>query len=180
MAAAAPVAEREADSAWLGITTKFNNAYYPPLGSYTSTGYNGYGSFLDSGSNGIYFLDSPTSGITDCPGNNDAFYCPSSTESLTAYNQATGSSVQSEVPFSVSNANALFSGSNTAFSDLAGPNTPQNPGNPSSLQEAADGFFDFGLPFFYGRNVYSAIWGPAPPSTPVSGVSVPAGPFWAY
>jgi hypothetical protein len=68
----------------------------------------------------------------------------------------------------------------TAFSDLAGPNTPQNPGNPSSLQEAADGYFDFGLPFFFGRNVYTAIQGVTPPSTPVSGVSVPAGPFWAY
>ena len=60
MAAAAPVAEREADSAWLGITTKFNNAYYLPLGSSSSTQYYGYGSFLDSGSNGMFFLDQPT------------------------------------------------------------------------------------------------------------------------
>jgi hypothetical protein len=167
-----PLDTNYADDAWLGITTNFNNAYYPPLGIYTSTGYNGYGSFLDSGSNGIYFLDSPTSGITDCPGNNDAFYCPSSTESLTAYNVATGGSVSSEVMFNVSNADTLFSTNGTAFSDLAGPNSTGT--NLTSSNKAADGYFDWGLPFFYGRNVYTAIWGITPPS------GVPAGPFWAY
>ncbi len=30
------------------------------------------------------------------------------------------------------------------------------------------------------RNVYTGIWGVTPPGTPVSGSSVPAGPFWAY
>jgi hypothetical protein len=75
----------------------------------------------------------------------------------------------------VSNANTLFNnngGNDTAFSDLAGPN--------SQGSQAADGFFDWGLTFFYGRNVYTAIWQVAPPSPPVSGSSVPAGPFWAY
>jgi len=30
------------------------------------------------------------------------------------------------------------------------------------------------MPFFFGRNVYTAIEGVTPPS------GVPAGPFWAY
>ena len=135
------------------------------------------GSFLDSGSNYMSFLDSPISGITDCTSPNSAFYCPTSTQSLTAFNQATGSTTRSQVPFSVTSVNTLFSGSNTAFSDLAGPNTS---GSPSSLQQAADGYFDWGLSFFYGRNVYTAIQGVTPPSTPASGVAVPAGPWWAY
>jgi hypothetical protein len=74
------------------------------------------------------------------------------------------------VQFNLSNADTLnFSFS--AFSDVGGPNTP---GSPDSATQAADGFFDWGLPFFYGRNVYTAIWNVTPPS------GVPAGPFWAY
>jgi hypothetical protein len=34
--------------------------------------------------------------------------------------------------------------------------------------------FDWGLPFFYGRTVFTGIDGVPPP------VGVPAGPFWAY
>lgn len=160
----------ENDAAWSGFTTTYNNVAYP-------NSISSIGSFLDSGSNGIYFLDQPTSKIPTCPIDSD-FYCPSSPpDSLTAFNQASGSSIRSQVPFNVSAADTLFSGSNSAFSDLAGPNTP----NPvSSSAQTADGYFDWGLPFFYGRNVYTAIWGAAAISTPMSGVSVPAGPFWAY
>jgi hypothetical protein len=132
------------------------------------------GSFIDSGSNGIFFLDQPTSGIQDCSSSSNApgFYCPGSTESLTAYNQATGSTTRSQVAFSVSNATSLFNTGKTAFSDLAGPNTTG--ASLSSAVKAADGFFDWGLSFFFGRNVYTAIQGVTPPS------GVPAGPFWAY
>ena len=34
------------------------------------------------------------------------------------------------------------------------------------------GFFDWGLPFFYGRTVFTAIEGAATPGG--------AGPYWAY
>jgi hypothetical protein len=168
------------DPAWSGFTTVF------PVGgvSYPNSTENNLllannsysiGSFLDSGSNGIFFLDQPTSGITDCSGSSlNFYYCPAtSPDSLQATNQATGGN-SSLVQFSVSAANTLSFATNTAFSDLAGPNTPQNPGNPSFLQKAADGYFDWGLPFFYGRNVYTAIQGVTPPS------GVQAGPWWAY
>jgi hypothetical protein len=143
------------DNAWLGITTVFNGVSYPDP---NSTTYTGYGNFFDSGSTDIAFLDSTITGIAVCGSGINASYCPTSTQNLTAYNQATSSSTRSLVPFSVSNTNAL---TGTAFSDQAAPEIP-------------DYYFDWGLPFFYGRNVYTAIWGVTPPT------GIPAGPFWAY
>jgi hypothetical protein len=156
------------DVAWMGITTVFNGVLYPHSTSAIS-------SFLDSGSNGLFFLDEPTSAIPSC----GPWYCPVTTETLMAVNKATGGNSRG-VQFDVSNANTLFShngGNSSAFSDLAGPNTA---GTPDSQMQIADGYFDWGLPFFYGRNVYTAIWGVTPPGTAASGSSVPAGPFWAY
>src|SRR6202162_3887792 len=62
-----------------GIGTQSNNGlggakvYTAPDGSLT-TSYNGQsypGSFLDSGSNGYFFLDSSLTGLTNCPNNSD-------------------------------------------------------------------------------------------------------------
>jgi Protein of unknown function (DUF3443) len=124
--------------------------------SYKSLPYNQ--SFLDSGSNGLYFLTSSASGIPVCP---DAafFYCPSSTQNLSATNQgANGASGQ--VSFSVASADNLFNDNPSAFVFV-------NLGGPNSLPG-----FDWGLPFFFGRNVYTAI----------EGMSTPGGngPYWAY
>jgi uncharacterized protein DUF3443 len=114
-------------------------------------------SYLDSGSNGIFFLDSSTTGLPACSGANNQFYCPASSVSLSATNQGINA-VASNVTFSVANTNTLFSNTNNfAFNDLAGP-------NPSA--------FDWGLPFFFGRNVFTAIEGQ---STPVG-----LGPYFAY
>jgi len=151
-----------ADPAYTGFTTVFNGVGYP----YSTTSSNP--SFLDSGSNGFFFLDQPSSGIPLCA---NGWYCPSSTETLTAVNEATGGNTRG-VQFNISNANTLFSTSNLAFSDLAGPN---NSDVTNTTTEAQDAYFDWGLSFFYGRNVYTAIWGVSPPNS-----SVPAGPFWAY
>jgi hypothetical protein len=159
-----PIDTKYSDPAYLGITTVFNGVSYP---NPNSTTYTGYGGYLDSGSNAIYFLDSPTTGITDCPTSYDYFYCPNSTETFTAVNQATSGN-KSQFQFNVSKTGTLSG--NTAFSDLAGPNTA----NPTPSEEAADTFFDWGLPFFYGRNVYTSIWGMTQPS------GAPAAPWWAY
>ena len=70
--------------------------------------------------------------------------------------------------FSVGNANTLFTnnnGDNVAFMELAGPNPPVS---------GCGGSFDWGLSFFYGRNVFTAI-----EQQPVTGTSY-VGPFWAY
>ena len=100
-------------------------------------------SYLDSGSNGIFFPSS----ITLCGANAMNFYCPASTmmftDKLTGSNAATTS-----VTFNVANADTLFGAPYAAFSNLAG--TTGSITNASST-------VDFGLSFFYGRNVYTAI-----------------------
>jgi len=65
---------------------------------------------------------------------------------------------QARIHFSIANADALFAQpGDFVFATLGGPNS---------------GTFDWGLPFFFGRNVYTAI---ESRSTPAG-----AGPFWAY
>lgn len=150
-----------------GIGTQSNNGLgaasvytQDGFGNFTTT-YKGQAysqSFLDSGSNGLYFLTSSVAGIAACP---DAsfFYCPSSEQSLSATNQGTNGT-SGTVNFSVGNADNLFNDNAAAFVfvDLAGPNSLNG--------------FDWGLPFFFGRNVYTAIEGKSTPGGP--------GPYWAY
>jgi hypothetical protein len=118
-------------------------------------------SFLDSGSNGLFFLTAASSGIPDCADAN-FFYCPTSpsTLSLSAVNQGAGGVGSGTVNFSVANADNLFKDdpNDTVLGDLAGHNALAG--------------FDWGLPFFYGRNVFTAIEGKSTPA----GV----GPYWAY
>jgi hypothetical protein len=152
-----------------GIGTQSNNGlgsakvYTLDNNGYFSTTFNNSSnpqSFIDSGSNGLFFADNS---IAQC-GNNDiaaGFFCPASTLNLTATNQgANGTS--GAVSFSVGNADTLFTGTNNAaYSTLAGP----------QLSNASDSF-DWGLPFFYGRNVFNAIQSATTPAGP--------GPYWAY
>lgn len=150
-----------------GIGTENNNslgsAQVLTLDSTTgnfNTTYNGktYASaFIDSGSNAYFFLDSSTTGIATCPSPETGFYCPASAVSLSATNTGQNGAANN-VSFSIDNANRLFSNASEAvFPTLGGPNT---------------GAFDWGLPFFYGRNVYVAIDGKSTPGG--------AGPYWAY
>ena len=148
-----------------GIGTQTNNA----LGSarvYTtdaegnfSTTFEGRtysSSYLDTGSNGLYFLDSSTIGLPPCPRNDSDFSCPSSTVDYAATN-AGANGVSGQVTFSVANAETLFRTGNNALGTLGGPDT---------------GEFDWGLPFFFGRTTFIAIEGQATPAGP--------GPYWAY
>ncbi|HUO24584.1 MAG TPA: DUF3443 domain-containing protein [Candidatus Aquilonibacter sp.] len=125
--------------------------------SYNNQSYNE--SFLDSGSNGIYFLTSGATGIPVCPDAN-FFYCPSSPQNLSATTEGANGTGSSMINFSVGNADNLFNDNPTAFvfGDLAGPNSLNG--------------FDWGLPFFFGRNVFTAIDGASTPSG--------TGPYWAY
>ncbi len=112
-------------------------------------------SFIDSGSNGIYFLDSTTTGLPTCT-DNASFYCPTSTQNLSATNQGTNGASDT-VNFVVGNGDALTANTDAAVNGLAGPNS---------------GTFDWGLPFFFGRNVFTAIEGQSTPGG--------TGPYWAY
>ena len=117
------------------ITTVFNNQ------SYTS-------SFLDSGSN-AYFFNAPTgTSITQCTGNYAGFYCPATTiAATTLVSGVSGSSAATTTTFNIANGSTLFSNNTyAAFNDLAG--------------SASDNVtFDWGLPFFFGRSVYTVIDG---------------------
>jgi len=117
----------------LNFTTTFKNVQYT-------------NSFVDSGSNGIFFLDSTTTGMATC-GFSDFFYCPSSTQNFTATN--TGQNMgNTPVSFSIGNL-GNFDPANFVFNNLGGP-------SPNS--------FDWGLPFFLGRNVFVSIAGKNTPS----------------
>lgn len=127
----------------------------------------GPGSFIDSGSNGLYFPNAPK--LPQCPSNTAAgdlssFYCPSSTESLSATNKGVDGSSKS-TSFKVGNAEDLFTQSSTD----SDPVQPTLAGlNPTGVG------FDWGLPFFYGVNVYVAIDSQPQPS------GLPPAPWWAY
>jgi len=165
-------AATDAGSLIFGIGTQTNNALgsaqvygVTDQGFFTTT-YKGTeytGSFIDSGSNAYYFLDSGTLGGLDCA-DNAGWYCPASPLSFTATNTGTNGTTGS-VTFTIDNADSLFATSDAAFNDLGGDS-----GNSPSTD-----YFDFGVPFFFGRNVFVGIAGQT-----VTGVSnVPYG-FWAY
>jgi len=111
--------------------------------------------FIDSGSNGLFFLDATTTGLPLC--SDPSWYCPANTTNLSAVQTGTNN-VTNTVNFSVDNFDNVTSGNpgDAAFGNLAGP---------------FSGAFDWGLPFFYGRSVFTAIDG--------TNVGTP-GPFWAY
>ncbi len=150
-----------------GIGTQSNNGlggatvYTAPSGSFT-TSYNGQSypeSFIDSGSNGYFFLDSSLTGLTNCPSNDAGFYC--SGANFTATNEGSNAT-SGAVKFSITSAETLFATpGNFALGDLGG-----------SSSNSAPFYFDWGLPFFFGRNVFVAINGASTPGG--------AGPYWAY
>jgi hypothetical protein len=145
---------------FFGIGTQTNNALVGTVyatdafGTITTT-YNGsiYTSFIDSGSNGVFFND-PT--IALCA--STTWYCPASPlSSLSAMNTAAIGTTTGNVSFSIVSLFQLSSGAVAA-----------------NIGGTASGYFDWGLPFFFGRTVYTAIQGKqAPPGgTP--------GPYFAY
>lgn len=174
-----------------GIGTESNNGLGsatvltadPNYGDITAT-YNGTTlpySYFDTGSNAYYFdastLD-PTA-LPDCPssgsggsGSSGSWLCPTTEQSLSVENEGE-SGTPSDVTVKIYNANTLFTSSstetNTAFDDIGADTGDQSSFCPNS---AADCSFDFGLPFFFGRNVYVAIAG--------ANTSGGEGPYFAY
>ncbi|APA84390.1 DUF3443 domain-containing protein [Paraburkholderia sprentiae WSM5005] len=106
-------------------------------------------SYLDSGSNGLFFHSTqfPLCGF---------WYCPTSTLSASA--SITGiDGASSTVSFDIGNSSTLFASSNNAFDNLAG--------------NASQGF-GWGLPFFYGKRIYTAI--------AARDTSAGQGPYYAF
>jgi hypothetical protein len=102
-------------------------------------------SFIDSGSNGIYFNDSTIAQCTDT--GYSGFYCPPSSLNLSVTLKGINS-VSSTVDFTVDNAETLGTNNpnNVVLPTLAGTN---------SLSDS----FDFGLAFYYGQRVATALEG---------------------
>lgn len=127
----------------------------------------GPGSFIDSGSNALYFPNAPN--IQECSQSLDngalsGLYCSSTTETLSATNEgANGASKLTN--FTVASAENLLPPAPTSTDAV----------QPGMAGTNATGYgFDWGLPFFYGLDVYNAIEGKQMPS------GAPAGPWWAY
>lgn len=128
------------------ITVTFRGVQYPL-------------SALDSGSNAFYFTDSAL-GVCAQGTAGAGFFCTSTNLSATI---TTLASAQLAANFTIGNATTMIVSNPmaAAFPQLAGPIGAANPQT-----------FDFGLPYFYGRNVFTAIEGHS------AGGST--GPFVAY
>jgi len=126
------------------ITTLFNNQIYAT-------------SYIDAGSS-LYFVG--TGLFQLCGGAVAGFYCPATTQNLSATLQG-ASGAKSAVNFSIANAAQLVSANPSfyAFNDLGAPS-----GDTTT--------FAWGLSFFYGRNVYTAIEGRTTPGG--------TGPYFAF
>jgi len=155
---AAPGTTKLTGSLIFGIDTQSNNA----SGSETILAVDGIGdfttvfnsqtltqSFLDSGTNGIFFDDTA---LTTCSDPNfKGFYCPALPTSIAATLTGTNNTSITE-SFTVDNAQTLGT-NNPTFSvlpTLAGTFSTATSSNTSNT-------FDWGLPFFYGRRVATAI-----------------------
>jgi len=163
---------------YFGIGTQTNNGLGSAtvLTTTTSTSRDGAGlitvdfnntalneSFLDSGSNLYVFSDSSIPICTET--NYTDYYCPTSPVTLsTTLVGANGTSAPASIV--INNAYTFFDSTNAVVPGIGG--------SPASLNQSAvyPQSFDLGLPFFYGRNVYTAIENRTAGSA--------TGPYFAY
>jgi hypothetical protein len=154
-----------------GIGTQTNNALGPAKvfrfdrdGNLT-TRWNGASlpySFLDTGSDFLFFPDKKIPTCTDYQN----LFCPK--EPLTLSATIMGANGSSEViPFGVGNADTLFRMNDSAFATVCGPNLVGG-----ANDAVGPNSFDWGLPFYFGRTVFTSIEGRSTPA----GV----GPFVAF
>ena len=149
-----------------GIDTQANNgvgaatvyAVDRLTGNFTTT-YNGVAlasSFLDSGSNGLFFADASIPRCSLSVG----FYCPGATLPLSATNTSANGAASGPVSFRIVNMDALDRSIRAA---AVGGSIDRISGSKA---------FDWGMPFFFNRSVFVAIDG----ATTLHGT----GPYWAY
>ncbi|WP_345811005.1 DUF3443 domain-containing protein [Paraburkholderia sp. PREW-6R] len=133
----------------LGNATVLNTNSQTGFVTTTRNGQTYNQSYLDSGSNGYFFSDTQ---LPQC----GYWYCPSSTQSASAVIAGTNGTL-SAVTFAIGNSSLLFASGNNAFNNLAG---------------ISSNAFCWGLPFFFGRRVYTAIASRTTPAGP--------GPYFAF
>jgi hypothetical protein len=119
-------------------------------------------SFLDSGSNTMAFQPSAAmaSKLPDCGSNGSGFFCPSDSMQYSATTLAFDGSSSSDVSLMIGNALTLYNTGNMVFMEIA-----------DNLHDGGQSF-DWGLPFFFGRNIYVGLEGKSS--------SLASGTYWAY
>jgi hypothetical protein len=149
----------------LGIGTSSNNVpaavttYEADQFGNFITIFNGrsYSSFIDTGTNGLFFPSPSASQLPNCPFPNSDWFCPQSTVNLSATTEGASGSPSGVVSFQTGNFDSLINSSNNVFNDIGGEQ---------------HGEFDWGLPVFLGRDIYIGFEGKSS--------SLGSGPFWAY
>ncbi len=120
-------------------------------------------SFIDSGSNGLFFEDANLQSSVCTASGFSNFYCPASPQTLTATLTGAGAApATTTVTFTIDNAQTVLTDNPTfaAFPTVAGTYSTNNLS------------FDWGLPFFFNRRVTTAIEGKT--------TSVGTGPYVAF
>ena len=145
-----------------GSTQEFSTVF----SAYSATAVS---SFIDSGSS-MFFIPTPSNAnqLPDCSssqgGNNSTltgFFCPASTQSFSATNYSVTGPTNGNVSFQIANASDLINSGFSVFMNLGGLSAT-----------GSTAYFDWGLPFFYGRNVYVGFEG--------ASSKLGTGPYWAY
>jgi hypothetical protein len=158
----------------LGIGTRANNTPPTGVGSYAAdpnvgqftTNFNctAYDSFVDSGSNALFFQAPSSSELPDC-GSVDSqlsgWFCPSALQSFSATTIGSGTSVSASVAFDVGDFFQLAQSGNSVFAEIGADGT-----------FGSSVVFDWGLPFYFGRNVYVGLESTSSP--------LGTGPYWGY
>jgi hypothetical protein len=153
-----------------GIDTSTNNTPTAGTTAYTAetTGafanFNGtlnshsfaHSTFLDSGSNGLFFPASVAS-VPLC--SDGSFFCPSAILSLNGTLSGIGGGALANFSIKVNNADTLFGSGNRVFSNLGGSMT--------------FGYMDLGMAFFLGKTVYVGIQNK-------TSTTLGTGPYWAF
>jgi hypothetical protein len=145
-----------------GIGTQSNNGLgsatvitpvdsYGNIGTTYPVGGTKYTGFVDSGTNTYTFLNSATSGLALCTSAGmTSFYCPATPTNLIATIFG-GNNASAPVTFTIANSNKI-----SANISVLGTLGAEMPGFPSSGTSSVPDFL-WGLPFFFGRTVYTAI-----------------------
>jgi hypothetical protein len=138
----------------LGIGTRSNNALaagsvqlqLDTKGEFRTTpsgGTSASRAFADTGSNGLFFTAPTGSGLPTCQGYAE-WYCPASTVSLTAVNSASSGLAGGPITFQIGSFQTIMIDQPTVYVSPA-------VGGPIAT------YFDWGLPFFLGRDVYLGL-----------------------
>lgn len=154
-----------------GIGTQSNNQLASGTGTVLTTDSSGYittrlgsqtltKSFIDSGSNGLFFDSTTLPPCIESPG----FYCPVPSANFSATLVDANGVSSPALSFSVDNATTLFASRTNADLNHVFPTLAGDFGGAQT--------FDWGLPFFYGRRVFFGIEGQAS--------TLGTGPFYAF